>query len=144
MKKMWFSLLAVTGLSFFALAWDVSGTDSRKALSCATANDTVPKRLYRDLYTGDTIDLWYDSTNFRSMNRRNNQVIDYYYDPMTHDTFYGAGGFLVNTFIVPLPNGKYVLDSTKVKIENNKIKIVDGKDKLKIKQKGDSLKVKKG
>ena len=86
-----------------------------------------PNRTYVDVYTGDTIDLWYDPSNRVTTNKRNKRRVDFYVDPITYDTFYGEG-FVVNNLIVKMPNGKYRLDSTKVKIEGNKIKYKDGSD----------------
>ena len=95
------------------------------------------------------------------MNKRNNSRVYLYVDPVTTDTFYGEG-YLVNNMVMHMPNGKYEVDSTKVKIEGNKIKykdgamkgkikvtddkikVKDGNDKQKMKDKGDSVKVKKG
>jgi hypothetical protein len=135
--------------------------------SIAIWQDTIPyrhydpSRVYVDPSTGDSIEIWIDPGTNYMMNKRNNNRITLYVDPISSDTFYGEG-YVVNNMVMRMPNGKYTVDSTKIKIEGNKIKYKegstkgkvkitddkikakDGDDKTKIKDKGDTLKVKKG
>ncbi len=136
MKKLHLSLLACVPLAFMALKNDNYQTVAEDYV----VRDTIP--IYIDLHTGDTLDLWYDSVQQITTNRRNNQRVYFYLDPMTLDTFYGTGGLIVNNLIVRTPDGKYSLDSTKVKVENNKIKINDGDQKVKMKWEENKMKMK--
>ena len=129
--------------------------------------DTIPFRqysagqIYLDPNTGDSIEIWMEPGSHRLLNKRTNTLVTIYVDPITTDTLYGEG-YVVNNMVAKMPNGKYTLDSTKVKIEgnkvkykdgdvkgkvkieDNKIKAKDGSEKMKIKDKGDTIKVKKG
>ena len=144
MKTIKISLLAMG--TFLALA-AFTRTNVKPLQDGTHYRDTVPyrhydpNRTYVDIYNGDSLDLWYDPSSRVTTNRRNKRRVDFYVDPTTNDTFYGEG-FVVNNLIIKLPNGKYKLDSTKVKIEGNKIKYKDGSDKGKIKMANNRIKTK--
>jgi len=85
-----------------------------------------------------------DPGSHRLRNRRNNKdYVTVYVDPVTADTLYGEG-YVVNNMVVRMPDGKYKVDSTKVKIEGNKIKYKDGSSKGKVKVTNDGVKAKEG
>jgi len=139
----------------------------RSGHAIAAWQDTIPFRhystskIYLDPSSGDSIEIWMDPASHTLMNKRTNSIVTVYIDPVSADTFYGEG-YVVNNLVTRMPDGKYMVDSTKVKvegnkikykdgdvkgkvkIENNKIKAKDGNDKIKVKDKGDTVKVKKG
>jgi len=167
MKRIKIGLLAVGVLGALLAFTKKDKPFERTGHAKAIWQDTIPyrhydpSRVYLDPSTGDSVVIWVDPGTNYLMNKRNNSRVYLYVDPVTTDTFYGEG-YLVNNMVMHMPNGKYEVDSTKVKIEGNKIKykdgamkgkikvtddkikVKDGNDKQKMKDKGDSVKVKKG
>ena len=166
MKTVKFSLLAMI-LSVAFVAFSKPRAKGIKQISNLQWQDTIPyrhydpSRVYIDPNSGDSVEIWVDPTTHHLINKRNKSIVTLYVDPLTSDTLYGEG-YIVNNMVTVMPNGKYRLDSTKVKIErnkvkykdgptkgkvkieDNKIKAKDGNDKTKLKDVGDSIKVKKG
>jgi hypothetical protein len=159
--------LAAMSLSVAFLAFATAGNTSKHPSRQSLWQDTIPYRhydpgrVYLDPSTGDSIEIWMEPSSHRLVNKRNNTPVTIYVDPMTTDTLYGEG-YVINNMVTRMPNGKYMVDSTKIKIEgnkikykegstkgkvkiqNDKIKAKDGNDKTKLKDVGDSIKVKKG
>ena len=145
MKTVNLTLLSVAALVGFLAFRNADVTPAQKDVKA----DTIPyrkydtSRIYLDPYTGDSVEIWYDPANKYYTNKRTRNRIDFYIDPMTQDTFYGEG-YVVNNLLMRMPDGKYRLDSTKVKIEGNKIKYKDGSEKGKVKVEGNKIKAKDG
>lgn len=97
-----------------------------------------------DLYTGQTLDVYYDTVSWRTMNRVTNQPVEFYvirYDEVTPaDTVHGVTGLVVNNLITQ-KDGKWNFDGGKVKWDGEELKMKDRygrkvkweKGKLKIK-----------
>jgi hypothetical protein len=166
MKMIKIGLVALS-LSAAFFAFTTPGNTTKISSPQTLWQDTIPYhrydpgRIYVDPNSGDSIEIWMEPSSHRLVNKRNNTPVTIYVDPMTTDTLYGEG-YVVNNMVTRMPNGKYMVDSTKVKIEGNKIKYKDGSskgkvkiednkikakdghDKTKLKDVGDSIKVKKG
>jgi len=149
MKKIKLGLLAIGVVAFLSFT-----KSNNTTLHIADPNslwqDTIPyhhydpNRVYLDPSTGDSVQIWMDPGSHRLRNRRNNKdYVTVYVDPVTADTLYGEG-YVVNNMVVRMPDGKYKVDSTKVKIEGNKIKYKDGSSKGKVKVSNDGVKAKEG
>ncbi len=107
------------------------------------ASDTLPEKpQYVDIYTGQPLEIWYDTDKHMTMNQATRMPVEFYINTSNWDTVYGRGQFVVNNFIIRDENGRYKLDESKVKIDGDEIKIKDGNRKLKID--GEEFKLKDG
>ena len=103
--------------------------------------DTVPnKTVYRDLNTGETIDIWYDAAGIRTLNKKTGAPVEFYINTTTNDTVFGRGRFVVNSYVIKGEDGKWKLDDGKVKVDGDELKVKVGDQKFKID--GDDIKVK--
>ena len=103
--------------------------------------DTVPnKTVYRDLNTGETIDIWYDAVGIRTLNKKTGAPVEFYINTTTNDTVFGRGRFVVNSYVVKGEDGKWKLDDAKVKVDGDELKVKVGDQKFKID--GDEVKIK--
>jgi len=149
MKRLKIGLLALVAVAFFAFTKTNKAT-TNYAHAIAYWQDTIPyhhydpNRVYLDPSNGDSVQIWMDPGSHRLRNRRNNNSDVYLYvDPVTADTFYGEG-YVVNNMVIKMPDGKYKVDQSKVKIEGNKLKYKDGSYKGKVKVTDDGVKAKEG
>lgn len=82
-----------------------------------------------DLSTGETVDVYYDEMNWKTINKTNNQPVDYYVinynDKTTPDTVHGITGIIVNGMIWKNTEGKWAFDEAKVKWDGNEFKMKD-------------------
>lgn len=136
-------IFAVTGLMTF------ESRESMQKLSVPgspdvislTGGDTVPNRtVYRDLNTGETIDIWYDAVGIRTLNKKTGAPVEFYINTSTNDTVFGRGRFVVNGHVLKGDDGKWKLDDGKVKIDGDELKVKVGDQKFKID--GDEIKIK--
>lgn len=112
---------------------------------------SYPKQDYRvtDLGTSQAIDIYYDTVDFRVMNKTTNAPVEFYILNGV-DTVHGATGLIVNGMLMRLSDGTYDLDSARVKIDGDEIKLkyADGRKvkwengKMKIKEWGTKAKSK--
>lgn len=133
---------ALTGLSIESNDRQKFATASidGKLLSCTTY-DTVPnKTIYRDLNTGETIDIWYDAVGMRTLNKKTGAPVEFYVNTSTNDTVFGRGRFIVNNYVMKGDDGKWKLNDGKVKVDGDELKVKVGDQKLKID--GDEIKIK--
>lgn len=104
--------------------------------------DTVPVKIqYRDLNTGETIDIWYDAVGLRTLNKKTGAPVEFYINTSTNDTVFGRGKFIVNGYVTKGNDGKWKLIDGKVKVDGDELKVKVGDQKLKID--GDKIKIKK-
>jgi hypothetical protein len=113
--------------------------------SANTANAQNNKYTVVDLYTGETIDIYYDTVTWRSINRVSTQPVEYYivrYDnpAMRPDTVHGITGLIVNDLLVK-ENDKWMFDQAKVKWDGSELRMKD-KYGRKVKWENGSLKIK--
>lgn len=87
---------------------------------------------YRDLNTGQVVDLYYDAKTNRVYSDVTNEPVDFYVDMSTGDTIYGTGRYVVNNYLIKSPEGQYRLDMKKVKLEKNELKMKEGNRKFKM------------
>jgi hypothetical protein len=103
--------------------------------------DTIPgKTVYRDLNSGETIDIWYDKVGMRTLNKKTGGPVEFYINTSTQDTVFGRGRFIVNNHIIKGEDGKWKLDDGKVKVDGDELKVKAGDQKFKID--GDEVKIK--
>ena len=103
--------------------------------------DTVPnKTVYRDLNTGETIEIWYDAAGIRTLNKKTGAPVEFYINTTTNDTVFGRGRFVVNSYVIKGEDGKWKLDDGKVKVDGDELKVKVGDQKFKID--GDDIKIK--
>lgn len=106
-----------------------------------SALDTVPaKTVYRDLNSGETIDIWYDAVGMRTLNKKTGAPVEFYINTATNDTVFGRGRFVVNNYVIRGEDGKWQLNDGKVKVDGDELKVKVGDQKLKID--GDEIKIK--
>jgi len=95
--------------------------------------DTVPnKSSYRDLNTGETINIWYDAVGLRTLNKKTGALVEFYINTQSNDTVVGRGKFIVNGYIVKGNDDKWKLDDEKITRDGDDIKIKAGNQKFKI------------
>jgi hypothetical protein len=84
---------------------------------------------YVDLYTGETIDVYYDTLKWVTVNRVSTQPVDYYIirynDRMDYDTVHGVTGIITNGLLVKHDDGKWAFDENKVKWDGEELKMKD-------------------
>ncbi len=132
--------LAVAG---FALAIASCQNPEQHDEPIAKENEnTTGSQRYIDPNTGAPVDLYYNAHEKMTYNRENDNAVDFYVNTNTGDTVYGRGRYIVNGYIIRGEDGKYMLDDTKVKIEDGELKIKDENGKLKIDD--DEMKYKEG
>lgn len=103
--------------------------------------DTVPNKIiYRDLNTGETVDIWYDAVGIRTLNKKTGAPVEFYINTATNDTVFGRGRFVVNGYVIKGDDGKWKLDDGKVKVDGDELKVKVGDQKFKID--GDEIKIK--
>lgn len=145
MKTIFVSLMGVLALTGF-LTFDsinsskvLGGYSSVTEISYET-NDTVPTIVYRDLNTGESINVWYDAVGMRTLNKKTGALVDFYVNTSTNDTVFGRGKFVVNGYVIQGDDGKWKLNDGKVKVDGDELKVKVGDQKLKID--GDEIKIK--
>ena len=52
--------------------------------------------MYKDLTSGEMIDIWYDAVAMRCRNKKTGAPVEFYIDTSTNDTVFGTGRFIVN------------------------------------------------
>jgi hypothetical protein len=109
-----------------------------------------------DLNTGETIDVYYDTGNWRTVNKATSQPVDFYVisytNAATYDTVHGVTGLIVNNLMRKNEEGKWTFDEAKVKWDGNELKMKDkygrkvkwDEGKLKIKDWNSKYKSEKG
>ena len=99
-----------------------------------------------DLSTGETIDIYYDTVTWKSINRVSKLPVDYYvirYADATKmpDTVHGVTGLIVNDLIWKNDEGKWMFNDAKVKWDGNELRMKDRYGR-KVKWDNGSLKIK--
>ena len=116
----------------------------------AFAQETIakmPRKYYIiDIYSNDTLDIYYDTLTWRTMNRVSNQPVEYYIirysDPsMAPDTVHGVTGIIVNDLIVKTDDNKWAFNENKVKWDGKEMSMKD-KYGRKVKWEQGDLKIK--
>lgn len=143
MKTSFVCLVALLAVGSLSLQANEQNRDLRSLHDNRLASDTVPgKTVYRDLSTGETVDIWYDAVGMRTLNKKTGAPIEFYVNTSTSDTVLGRGRFVVNGYVVKGDDGKWKLDDGKVKVDGDELKVKVGDQKLKID--GDEIKIKSG
>ena len=140
--------LSVAGMFTMGGLVTFDGSEAFKAVANQTSQevsfmvgDTVPnKTVYRDLNTGETIDIWYDAVGIRTLNKKTGTPVEFYINTSTNDTVFGRGRFVVNSYVIKGEDGKWKLDDGKVKVDGDELKVKVGDQKFKID--GDDVKIK--
>ena len=99
-----------------------------------------------DLNTGETIDIYYDTVSWRTINRVSTLPVDYYvirYTDATKmpDTVHGVTGLIVNDLIWKNNEGKWMFNDSRVKWDGTELKMKDRYGR-KVKWENGSLKIK--
>ena len=128
-------------ISIIALVFGISFGENLKAQVITTAR----KYYIMDLYSGDTLDIYYDTLTWRTMNRVTSSPVDYYIirytDPTKPaDTVHGITGIIVNDLIVR-NNDTWAFDENKVKWNGEELRMKD-KYGRKVKWERGELKIK--
>ena len=133
------SIFLVTLLSF-----SNNVSSSGVELNTVQDVDTVPKKSrYLDLTTGETIDIWYDKTGRRTLNKRTGASVEFYVNTATNDTVLGRGRFVINDYIVRGTDGKWQLNDRKVVLEGDQLKARTGDKEFKVDGDDGTIKSKK-
>ena len=83
-----------------------------------------------DLYTGEAIDVYYDTVSWKTMNRATKMPVDYYvirYSDGTTlpDTIHGVTGIVANNMLLKNSDGKWQFNEAQVKWDGNELKMKD-------------------
>ena len=90
------------------------------SILAACSNKKVEAGKYVDLNTGDSISVIVDPVTGYAINAETNKPV-YLYVSET-DTIFTTGQ-RVNNMIIPIDNGKYEVDATKIKVDDASVKI---------------------
>ena len=138
-----------TAVSFASVAQ----TDTSKGNQgdAGKVKPSYPKQDYRvtELGTNSPIEIYYDSAKFITLNTVSNTPVEFYILNNV-DTVHGETGLIVNGMLLKLADGSYDLDSARIKVDGDEIKLkyADGRKvkwengKLKIKEWGTKAKSK--
>ena len=110
------------------------------AIETRIPDTTAPKTAYRDLNSGETIEIWYDAVGIRTLNKKTGAPVEFYVNTVTNDTVFGRGRFVVNGYVIKGDDGKWKLNDGKVKVDGDELKVKVGDQKFKID--GDEVKIK--
>jgi hypothetical protein len=104
------------------------------------------KYVIVDLASGETIDIYYDTLSWKTMNKTSSMPVDYYiirYSDNTTppDTVHGVTGIIVNNMIQKNTDGKWMFNEARVKWDGKEFKMKD-KYGRKVKWEAGSLKIK--
>lgn len=98
----------------------------------AVTNTNASEKKYTiiDLSTGETLDVYYDTLSWRTINRMNSQPVEYYIvrysDPnVMPDTVHGITGIIVNDLIVRDNTNHWVFNTDRVKWDGTELKMKD-------------------
>lgn len=116
-------LMVATGIGINAKAQD---STARKHNSSQARQNYQ----YRDLRTGQDINLRYDKNSKITYNAVTNEPVDYYLNVTTGDTVSGRGQYIVNSYMTN-NGGTWGVDTTRLRVSDNGIYIIDGNRKLK-------------
>lgn len=136
-NKLWVGIIGIT----IAIGFGISSSAQK-----ITTNSTTNKYIIVDLNTGETIDIYYDTVTWRSINRVNTMPVEYYiirYEnpDMRPDTVHGVTGLIVNDLLVKNNEGQWVFNDARVKWDGNELKMKDSYGR-KVKWESGSLKIK--
>jgi hypothetical protein len=145
--------IAITGSAILIASCQEAATDQKNIASDSMAiqqpvtddgniNSQTSTARYVDLKTNQPADLYYDSKKKRTYSANTNEPVDLYVNLATGDTIYGRGRYVVNTYIVKVPDGTYKLDEGKLKVDGDEIKLKSGDQKLKMDE--GEMKIKEG
>jgi hypothetical protein len=157
MKKMNVAKGLVAGLFSVMILSAAAQTDTTRKDSSGISQTpdsmktAMPRQDYSvmDLSTNAPIEIYYDTLQFRTVNRVTNAPVEFYI-LNNADTVHGATGLVVNGLLLKAADGTYKLDNAKVKVDGDemKIKYADGRKvkwengKVKIKEWGTKAKSK--
>lgn len=157
--------LALAGTALYACNEDGASTETMDsttttmettgAYNSETSGSMATTTSYVDLNTNQPVELVWDETNKRALNKATNQPVTLYVNTATRDTIYGPG-YIVNHHVIRTDNGSWELDEAKIKRDGDELKIKkdgqkfkmeDGEwkmktDDTKIKSEGDESKIK--
>nr|WP_294895732.1 hypothetical protein [uncultured Pedobacter sp.] len=101
----------------------------------------VKEGEYVSLISGEKVNIIRDPATGIAVDSKTQIPVEFYYDPVTLDTMYQSG-LVVNHLLIKEGKGKYKLDSLKIKVDGDEIKIKGDSSKLKVD--GDKMKMKSG
>jgi hypothetical protein len=109
-------------------------------------HDSEKKYTIIDLSTGESIDVYYDTLSWKTINRLSNQPVDYYIiryadNTMMPDTVHGITGIIVNDLIVRNDANQWAFRTDRVKWDGTELKMKD-KYGRKVKWEQGKLKIK--
>lgn len=111
----------------------------------AVQAQVAPKYTIVDLYTGETIAVYYDTVKWRTINVATTSPVDYYVisyeNSLIKDTVHGVTGLIVNNLIWKDTEGKWQFDENRVKWDGDELKMKD-KYGRKVKWEKGDLKIK--
>ena len=116
----------VTGLCtlFLGLGISLQSYAQKDPVSVSSPNYT-----YIDLYTGETINVYYDTLTWTTVNKATMAPVDYYIirysDREVYDTVHGVTGLITNGLIWKDDTGKWMFNDAKVKWDGKELKMKD-------------------
>lgn len=147
MKKLVLSIAALSVIGFAACNNSTEETTTSEdstmmnTSSDVTASGTPMQGTYTDLNSGRTVQLARNEQTGYVTDAATGEPVEFYVDMSSMDTFYGRSTAVVNNAIMRDDEGKYKLDDSKVKWDDNEMKL-KGADGSKEKWDGDEYKYK--
>lgn len=86
---------------------------------------------YRDISTGQNINLRYDRQKKMTYNSETGKPVDMYVNYTTGDTVYGRGQYIVNSYLMRDNGGNWGLDTVRVRSNDGGLFIIEGNRKMK-------------
>jgi hypothetical protein len=106
---------------------------------------TPSNYTYVDLYTGETITVYYDTLSWATVNKVTLQPVEYYVikynDRPTYDTVHGITGIVTNGLLIKSDDGKWTFNDAKVKWDGKELKMKDAYGR-KVKWEAGEMKIK--
>lgn len=100
---------------------------------------------YVDLNSGQTIEVYYDTVNWVTVNKVTSEPVDWYIihytDRADYDTVHGVTGIIANGMVIRDNEGKWMFDESKVKWDGEELKMKDRYGR-KVKWEAGELKIK--
>jgi hypothetical protein len=119
---------------------DTSGRDTTSMAQDHQHMGMGQQYTITDLENNMVIDIYYDTMNYRAVNRTTGEPVEFYVINRT-DTVHGPTGLIVNGMLMQDDEGNYELDESVVKVEDDEfmIKMAEGR---KVKWEDGQLKIK--
>ncbi|MGN6418253.1 MAG: hypothetical protein ACTHMC_12220 [Pseudobacter sp.] len=133
MKKQSFFLpaLLLAGLTIISLHSSAQDSTMRRNNRTQSQPHQAQQYEYRDIRTGQNINLRYDRQKKMTYNSATGEPVNMYINHTTGDTVFGRGQYILNSYMTRDNSGVWGVDTTRIRVSDNGLFIIDGNRKLK-------------